>query len=124
MLDCQINAFLWLLFLGLSVSTHLGAFYQVSPSDLTIATSHADSAVLTTFTHSGRLDDRREAHIQCATLYTTRSGERRVRVLNIAAQVSTLAGNVFKNADLEVVCCTFTREGERIRYESHKAHSN
>ncbi|KAF8609657.1 sec24-like protein [Ceratobasidium sp. AG-I] len=95
---------------GLSVSTHLGAFYQVSPSDLAIATSHADSAILATFTHAGRLDDRREAHIQCATLYTTRSGERRVRVLNIAAQVSTLAGNVFKNADLEVVCCTFTRE--------------
>lgn len=95
---------------GLSVSTHLGPFQQSSPSDLTIATSHADNTVLATFTHSGRLDDRREAHIQCATLYTTRTGERRVRVLNLAVQVSTLAGNVFKNADLEVVCCTFTRE--------------
>ncbi|KAJ1311488.1 hypothetical protein OPQ81_009975 [Rhizoctonia solani] len=95
---------------GLSVSTNLGAFYQSSPSDLTIASSHADSGVLVTFTHSGRLDDRREAHIQCATLYTTRTGERRVRVLNIAVQVSTLAANVFKNADLEVVCCTFARE--------------
>jgi protein transport protein SEC24 len=81
---------------------------------LTIATSHADNSVLTTFTHSGRLDDRREAHIQCATLYTTRTGERRVRVLNIAVQVSTLAGNVFKNADLEVVCCTLAREGTCI----------
>ncbi|KAG8701649.1 COPII coat Sec23p-Sfb3p heterodimer component [Ceratobasidium sp. 394] len=95
---------------GLTVSTHLGAFHQTSPSDLTIAMSHADNAVLTTFTHSGRLDDRREAHIQCATLYTSRTGERRVRVLNLAVQVSTLAGNVFKNADLEVVCCTFARE--------------
>jgi protein transport protein SEC24 len=101
--------------LGLSVSTHLGAFHQASPSDLTVAVSHADSAILTTFTHSGRLDDRREAHIQCATLYTSRSGERRVRVLNLAVQVSTLAGNVFKNADLETVCCTFTREGEYIK---------
>ncbi|KAB5592352.1 Protein transport protein sec24 [Ceratobasidium theobromae] len=95
---------------GLSVSTHLGAFHESSPSDLTIASSHGDNSVLTTFTHSGRLDDRREAHIQCATLHTTRTGERRVRVLNIATQVSTLAGNVFKNADLEVVCCTFSRE--------------
>jgi protein transport protein SEC24 len=97
---------------GLSVSTNLGAFHQASLSDLTIASSHADNSVLTTFTHSGRLDDRREAHIQCATLYTSRTGERRVRVLNIAVQVSTLAANVFKNADLEVVCCTFTREGK------------
>lgn len=109
-----------MLLLGLSVSTHLGAFHQISPSDLTIATSHADNAVLATFTHSGRLDDRREAHIQCATLYTTRSGERRVRVLNLAAQVSTLAANVFKNADLEVVCSTFTREGKHRSYEYHK----
>ncbi|QRV76516.1 transporter protein Sec23 [Ceratobasidium sp. AG-Ba] len=104
---------------GLSVSTHLGAFHQASPSDLTIATSHADNAILTTFTHSGRLDDRREAHIQCATLYTSRSGERRVRVLNIAVQVSTLAGNVFKNADLETVCCTFTREA--LQMMSHRS---
>ncbi|KAL5641312.1 hypothetical protein ACGC1H_001709 [Rhizoctonia solani] len=95
---------------GLSVSTNLGAFHQSSPSDLTVASSHADNAILVTFTHSGRLDDRREAHIQCATLYTSREGERRVRVLNIAVQVSTLAANVFKNADLEVVCCTFARE--------------
>ncbi|CAE6494488.1 unnamed protein product [Rhizoctonia solani] len=95
---------------GLSVSTNLGAFHQMSPSDLTIASSHADNSVLVTFTHSGRLDDRREAHIQSATLYTSRTGERRVRVLNIAVQVSTLAANIFKNADLEVVCCTFTRE--------------
>lgn len=108
--------------LGLSVSTNLGAFHQSSPSDLTVASSHADSGILVTFTHSGRLDDRREAHIQCATLHTTRTGERRVRVLNIAVQVSTLAANVFKNADLEVVCCTFTREGKympsniQIRY--------
>lgn len=101
---------------GLSVSTHLGPFQQSSPSDLTIATSHADNTVLATFTHSGRLDDRREAHIQCATLYTTRTGERRVRVLNLAVQVSTLAGNVFKNADLEVVCCTFAREGKYSLY--------
>ncbi|KAF8707374.1 Sec23/Sec24 trunk domain, partial [Rhizoctonia solani] len=86
---------------GLSVSTNLGAFHQMSPSDLTIASSHADNSVLVTFTHSGRLDDRREAHIQSATLYTSRTGERRVRVLNIAVQVSTLAANVFKNADLE-----------------------
>ncbi|CAE6490795.1 unnamed protein product [Rhizoctonia solani] len=87
---------------GLSVSTNLGAFHQMSPSDLTIASSHADNSVLVTFTHSGRLDDRREAHIQSATLYTSRTGERRVRVLNIAVQVSTLAANIFKNADLEV----------------------
>ncbi|CAE6413751.1 unnamed protein product [Rhizoctonia solani] len=95
---------------GFSVSTNIGAFHQSSPSDLTVASSHADNSILFTFTHSGRLDDRREAHIQCATLYTSRAGERRVRVLNIAVQVSTLAANVFKNADLEVVCCTFTRE--------------
>ncbi|KAL5641313.1 hypothetical protein ACGC1H_001709 [Rhizoctonia solani] len=105
---------------GLSVSTNLGAFHQSSPSDLTVASSHADNAILVTFTHSGRLDDRREAHIQCATLYTSREGERRVRVLNIAVQVSTLAANVFKNADLEVVCCTFAREDDA----SEIAHRN
>ncbi|CAE6469630.1 unnamed protein product [Rhizoctonia solani] len=102
------------LFPSLSVSTNLGAFHQSSPSDLTVASSHADNAIFTTFTHSERLDDRREAHIQCATLYTSRTGERRVRVLNIAVQVSTLAANVFKNADLEVVCCTFAREGSHV----------
>ena len=79
---------------------------------------HADSAFAVTLQHSsGRvstLDSREYAHLQCAVLYTSKEGQRRVRVLNVAFQVSTLAGNVFRFADAEATLATFAKEGQTL----------
>ena len=98
-------------FLGLRISQYYGNFARSNATDLTLGILDADRAIMADFEHSGSLDPRSYAYIQCATLYTTVWGERRVRVINLALQVAQLAGNVFQFADLDTLICRLTREG-------------
>lgn len=99
---------------GLRLAKHYGNFVQKNPTDLDLGILDADKAVMVDFEHSGTLSAREYAHFQCATLYTTVWGERRVRVINLALQVADLAGNVFQFADMDTVLCRLAREGEYL----------
>jgi protein transport protein SEC24 len=61
--------------------------------------------------HSSKLSDREYAYLQCATLFTTTDGKRRLRCVNLAVQVASLAGNVYRFADMEAVVSTLAKEG-------------
>jgi len=51
--------------------------------------------------HESKLDEKLDAHFQCAILYTSTSGERRVRVHNLAVPVSNAMGDIFRYADMD-----------------------
>ncbi|KAL5508758.1 hypothetical protein ACEPAG_4737 [Sanghuangporus baumii] len=101
---------------GLKTRAFYGALSEssVSPGSLIFGVMHADAAFAVELSHSsGRgtpLDSREYAHLQCAVLYTTREGSRRVRVLNVAFQVASLAGNVFRYADSDATVCFLAKE--------------
>jgi protein transport protein SEC24 len=55
-------------------------------------------------THENALPkDLQEASIQCALLYTTAEGQRRIRLHTMSVPVSTQLGVVFRNADVDAV---------------------
>lgn len=60
--------------------------------------------------HEGKLDEKVDAHFQCAVLYTSASGQRRVRVHNLAVPVSSLLANVFRFADMDTTLAYLTKE--------------
>ncbi|KAM5536129.1 hypothetical protein V8D89_010228 [Ganoderma adspersum] len=95
---------------GLRIATQYGNFYEGPASDMEFGTVDADKAICVTFEHAGRLDDRQYAFIQSAILYTTVTGERRVRVHNLALRVVSLAGNVFQFADMDATVSYMVRE--------------
>lgn len=98
---------------GLRLRNYHGTFHQSSPTDLELGVIHADSAFAVSFDHwSSRrgLNEREYAFLQCAVLYTTVRGERRVRVMNVALQVAALAGNVFRYADVDATVCFLAKE--------------
>lgn len=77
-----------------------------------LGTCDADKAICVSLEHSGiPLDERTDAYLQSALLYTTASGERRVRTCNIAVSVSGLAGNVFRYANQDTVVTYWMKEG-------------
>ena len=80
--------------------------------DLQFGTMDADKSVVVVFDHAHTLDDRNYAFVQSAVLYTTVTGERCVRVCNVALQVASLAGNVFRFADMDTVVSVMIREGK------------
>lgn len=95
------------------ISKYLGNFHEpeLSATDIQFGTLDADKAFSVVFEHGRALDEHDLAFVQCAVLHTTVTGERLVRVVNLALQVAGLAGNVFRFADMDTVVCHMVREG-------------
>ncbi|KAM3507065.1 hypothetical protein MY10362_001992 [Beauveria mimosiformis] len=74
---------------GLQIAAYHGNFVQHTfGADLEIGVIDADKALGVSFSYDGKLDAKLDAHFQSALLYTTASGQRRVRCSNIIASVS------------------------------------
>ncbi|ODA79092.1 hypothetical protein RJ55_04683 [Drechmeria coniospora] len=74
---------------GLQVSSYHGNFVQHTfGADLELGVVDADKALGVSFSYDGKLDAKLDAHFQSALLYTTASGQRRVRCSNVIASVS------------------------------------
>ena len=97
---------------GLRISNQYGNFYENAAGDLQFGTLDADKSICVVLQHSSSLDDRQYAFLQSAVLYTAADGQRRVRTCNVALQVVSLAGSVFRHADMDAVVSVMMREGE------------
>eukprot|EP00727_Mastigamoeba_balamuthi_P003284 m51a1_g12953 Sec24D (460) ;mRNA; f:113-1965 len=96
---------------GLGVTEYLG---NCSPSgnelDVDIALVHADHSFAAIIKHDEKLADRSEVVVQAALLYTTSSGQRRVRVHTVGASASTTHSNVYKACDCDAVAHVMCRQ--------------
>ncbi|KAF8905249.1 protein transporter SEC24 [Gymnopilus junonius] len=95
---------------GLQVKTHFGAFTQSTPTELNFPHLSADGAFSVGLEVTRTMSTRAYAFIQCAVLYTTVDGRRRVRVINLATNVVELAGSLFQFADMDTVMCHLAKE--------------
>lgn len=98
---------------GLQVSSYHGNFLQHnSGADLEFGVIDADKAIGVLFSYDGKLDSKLDAHFQSALLYTTASGERRVRCTNTVASVSDGAMESMKYVDQDAVVNIIAKEGK------------
>lgn len=85
---------------GIRAFEYFGNYYSRSTSDIEIATINAGSSIAVELKYDDKLSEDEFVVIQIATLYTSVSGERRVRIHNTALQVCTQVADVYRSA-----CC-------------------
>jgi protein transport protein SEC24 len=96
---------------GLQIASYHGNFVQHTfHSDLELGVIDADKAMGVIFKYDGKLDSKLDAHFQTALLYTTASGERRVRCSNVIASVSDQAKDCMKFVDQDAVYNIIAKE--------------
>lgn len=97
---------------GLQVAAYHGNFLQHTfGADLEIGAIDADKAFGVLFTYDGKLDVKLDAHFQAALLYTTASGQRRVRCINIVAAVNDGGLETMRFVDQDAVVAIIAKEG-------------
>ncbi|KAL1838527.1 hypothetical protein VTJ49DRAFT_2601 [Mycothermus thermophilus] len=96
---------------GLQVAAYHGNFIQHTfGADLELGVIDADKALGVTFDYDGKLDSKLDAHFQAALLYTSATGQRRVRCINVIAGVSDAARESIKFIDQDAVYTILAKE--------------
>eukprot|EP00271_Cylindrocystis_brebissonii_P012807 TRINITY_DN3230_c0_g1_i1.p1 TRINITY_DN3230_c0_g1~~TRINITY_DN3230_c0_g1_i1.p1 ORF type:complete len:1229 (+),score=266.22 TRINITY_DN3230_c0_g1_i1:375-4061(+) len=95
---------------GLTVGDYFGNFHRRLPAEIYLPSLDCDKTIMVSFHHDEKLPDNSEACFQSALLYTTTSGERRVRVQTLALPTSTILANLFRAADLDAQFTYFLKK--------------
>ncbi|CAN8327041.1 unnamed protein product [Cochlearia groenlandica] len=86
---------------GIQVHEYSGNFCKRIPTDIDLPAIDCDKAVMVTLKHDDKLQDGAECAFQCALLYTTIYGERRIRVTTLSLPCTNMLSNLFRAADLD-----------------------
>ena len=97
--------------MGLRVEEYLGNGLKMSRgSELYMAAIDEDNTSVCMLSHDGtELGLVKEVYVQCAVLYTTPEGQRRVRVHNLALGVTVQIADVFRSADVDAISNVMVR---------------
>lgn len=88
---------------GLRVADQYGNYYLRTRPEMDLPSVDCDKTFGIRFEHDGDLDEKKEAVIQVALLYTTPEGARRIRSHTISVPVTSVLANIFRNSDLDSV---------------------
>ncbi|KAF7064238.1 hypothetical protein CFC21_070608 [Triticum aestivum] len=86
---------------GLQVQDYSGNFCKRVPTDIDLPAIDSDKTIMVSFKHDDKFQENSECGFQCALLYTTIYGQRRIRVINISLPCTSILSNLFRCADLE-----------------------
>jgi len=88
---------------GVRPTDFFGAFYMANTTDMELASLNSDAALCCEVKHDDKLTDEDGVYIQAALLYTSVSGQRRLRVSNLSLNISDNMGELYRNCDLDTV---------------------
>ncbi|XP_060212473.1 protein transport protein SEC24 C-like isoform X2 [Lycium barbarum] len=86
---------------GLQVHEYSGNYCKRVPSDVDLPAIDCDKTIMVTLKLDDKLQDGSECSFQCALLYTTIYGQRRIRVSTFSLPCTTMLSDLFKSADLD-----------------------
>merc|ERR1719391_1422014 len=88
---------------GVRPTDFFGSFYMANTTDMELASVNSDVALACEIKHDDKLTDEDGVYIQAALLYTSVSGQRRLRISNLSLSVCDNMGELYRNCDLDTV---------------------
>ncbi|XP_051115732.1 protein transport protein Sec24-like At4g32640 [Andrographis paniculata] len=86
---------------GIQVQEYSGNFCKRIPTDVDLPAIDCDKTIMVTLKHDDKLAEGSECAFQCALLYTTVYGQRRIRVSTLSLPCTNMLSNLFRSADLD-----------------------
>uniref|UniRef100_A0A8C8SSJ0 SEC24 homolog D, COPII coat complex component n=1 Tax=Pelusios castaneus TaxID=367368 RepID=A0A8C8SSJ0_9SAUR len=94
---------------GFRATDFFGAIYMNNTTDVEMAAIDSDKAITVEFKHDDKLNEDSGALIQCAVLYTSISGQRRLRVHNIGLNCSSQLADLYKSCETDALINFFAK---------------
>ncbi|XP_054359549.1 protein transport protein Sec24C isoform X1 [Pongo pygmaeus] len=88
---------------GIRAVDFFGAFYMSNTTDVELAGLDGDKTVTVEFKHDDRLNEDSGALLQCALLYTSCAGQRRLRIHNLALNCCTQLADLYRNCETDTL---------------------
>ncbi|CAL9694912.1 unnamed protein product [Knipowitschia caucasica] len=98
---------------GFRATDFFGAVHMNNTTDVEMASVDCDKAVTVEFKHDDSLGEDAGALIQCALLYTTLSGQRRLRIHNLSLRCSSQLQDMFKSCETDSLVNFFAKSAYR-----------
>lgn len=99
------------LILGVRPTDFTGCFFMSNTTDVELATITSDTSLSIEIKYDDKLNEEEGVNIQCAILYTSCSGQRRLMVHNLALNTCSQMAELFRNCELDTIMNVFLKEG-------------
>ncbi|KAL0290379.1 UNVERIFIED_CONTAM: protein transport protein Sec24-like CEF [Sesamum calycinum] len=95
---------------GIQVQEYSGNFCRRIPTDVDLPAIDCDKTIMVSLKHDDKLQEGTECAFQCALLYTTVYGQRRIRVSTLSLPCTNMLSNLFRSADLDTQFACITKQ--------------
>ncbi|CAM9935481.1 unnamed protein product [Ascophyllum nodosum] len=103
---------------GVRITNFYGNYFIRGTDLLALPNCTPDSVFAVEFGYDEQLLTASVISVQAALLYTTSSGERRIRVHNVAIPVETVIQNVFDSVNIDVMCNILAKQALEVALKS------
>ncbi|XP_073296685.1 protein transport protein SEC24 B-like isoform X2 [Primulina huaijiensis] len=86
---------------GIQVKEYYGNYCKRLPTDIDLPAIDCDKTIMVSLRHDDKLQEGSECVFQCALLYSTVYGQRRIRVSTLSLPCTNMLSNLFRSADLD-----------------------
>ncbi|XP_060092639.1 protein transport protein Sec24C isoform X3 [Heteronotia binoei] len=88
---------------GIRATDFFGAFYMSNTTDVELAGLDCDKTITVEFKHDDKLSEDSGALLQCAVLYTSCAGQRRLRIHNLSLNCCTQLADLYRNCETDTL---------------------
>ncbi|KAM6265860.1 protein transport protein Sec24C isoform 3-T3 [Porphyrio hochstetteri] len=88
---------------GIRATDFFGAFYMSNTTDVEMAGLDCDKTITVEFKHDDKLSEDNGALLQCALLYTSCAGQRRLRIHNLSLNCCTQLADLYRNCETDTL---------------------